>query len=326
MLHNSLDDNSSLPQHTQVPECWLAPETSIDPELACRNLEKLIAELQSRVAEPDGKQKLCAAKQQSSSARAWREQAAMQYPAAQRARRTAQSRLQEVRCNLHAVLQANARQGKDNRGLLRTLERLHGHMQKTRMDVAQHKEAVDKADEQEESLRIADMNLQRSVSNMGDAKKMLEVRLEQERQKRLELKASIRVKVQRVEQEHAVLQLRAAEQTAETEAWKARIAEQKDATHAALEKLSQCQAAAEGAAKAARQGLLAKQEMHAQFMQIQKGHREMCRDLEEAKKLLDKEIQEEAEVEGNWRLDHISRIDAWIETRRSRDQEIIVAS
>lgn len=306
--------------------CRRAQERYIDPELACRNLEKLVAELQSRVVEPNGKEKLCASKQQASLARAWREQAALQYPAAQRARRTAQSKLQEVRCNLHDSLEANARQEKDNFGLLRTLTRLQERMQKMHFELAHHKGEADKADEQEEGLRMIDMNLQRSVGSMGDVQKILEFRLQEERQKRLELKASMRAKIQRVEQEHAVLKLRAAEQSAEIEAWQARVAQQKAATRAAHEKLCRCQMAAEDAAKAASQKLAAKQEMHAQFMQIQKVHREMQRDVEEAQKLLDREIQEEAEVQGNWRLDHLARMDAWIEARKCRDREIVVAS
>eukprot|EP00930_Biecheleria_cincta_P061727 TRINITY_DN4728_c0_g4_i1.p1 TRINITY_DN4728_c0_g4~~TRINITY_DN4728_c0_g4_i1.p1 ORF type:complete len:322 (+),score=95.72 TRINITY_DN4728_c0_g4_i1:100-1065(+) len=301
-------------------------ESFVDPELACRNLEKLVAELQSRVVEPSGKEKLRAARQQASLARAWREQAALQYPAAQRARRTAQSKLQEVRGNLHDALEANARQEKDNFGLLRTLAGLQKRMQKMQIEVAHQKGEADKADEQEESLRMVDLNLQRSVGSMGDVQKVLEDRLQEERQKRLELKASMRAKIQRVEQEHAVLKLRAAEQTAELEVWKQRLAEQNDATRAALEKLFHCQTAAEGAAKAASQKLAAKQEMHAQFMHIQKVHRELHRDVEETQKLLDKEIQEEAEVQGNWRLDHLARVDAWVEARKCRDREIVIAS
>lgn len=313
-------------KHSLQSRVGRAQESFTDSELACRNLEELVAELQSRVVEPNGKEKMCAAKQQASLARAWREQAALQYPAAQRARRTAQSKLQEVRCNLHDALEANARQEKDNFGLLRTLTRLQERMQKTQIEVAHQKGEADKADEQEQSLRMVDINLQRSVGGMGDVQKVLEVRLQEERQKRLELKASMRAKIQRVEQDHAVLKLHAAEQTAELEAWKVRVAQQKDTTRTAHAKLSHCQMAADDAAKAASHKLAAKQEMHAQFMQIQKVHREMHRDAEEAQKLLDKEIQEEAEVQGNWRLDHLARVDAWVEARKCRDQDIVVAS
>eukprot|EP00931_Biecheleriopsis_adriatica_P068708 TRINITY_DN4261_c0_g2_i1.p1 TRINITY_DN4261_c0_g2~~TRINITY_DN4261_c0_g2_i1.p1 ORF type:complete len:321 (-),score=115.27 TRINITY_DN4261_c0_g2_i1:37-999(-) len=297
-----------------------------DPERACRLLEERAAELRCRLSETSRQQELKAARQQAASARAWREQAAAEYPPAQRARKLAQSKLGPSQTELRAVLERCERQEKDNEGLRRTLQRLQEQLTHARAEVSKCKEEAAKAEQDEATLWHEDEVLQQSVDTMADVRKCLEERREEERQKRLELKAAFRAKIQSVEEEQTKLKQRCQEQAAEFEAWQVRVAEQQEQTNAAVAELESCRAAADEAGREAQQVLLAKQHTHAEFMQVQKAHRQLNDSLKEARQRLQRRLKEDAEVQSLWRLEHLNQVDARAQARRSLDREILIAT
>lgn len=299
---------------------------SADPERACRRLEELASELRCRVSDPSRQQDVKTARQQAVSARHWREQAAAEYPAAQRSRKLAQSKLGPLQAELREVQEHCVRQEKDNQGLRRTIERLQDQLAEAKAEVTRCKDEAAKAEHEEAALQHEDGVLQQSLESLAQVQKTLEERRDEERQKRLELKAAFRSKIQSVEEEQSKLKHRCGVQAAEIEAWHTRVAEQEEQTTAAIAELERCRAAAEEAGRQAQEVLQAKCYAHAEFMQAQKAHRQLNDSLKEAQQRLERRLREDAEVQSQWRLEHLNRVDARAQVRRSLDREILIAT
>jgi len=296
-----------------------------DAESVCRQLEETVLELTSRLKDPRRQEELKLAKQQAVSAKSFREQALMQYPAAQRARKTAQSKLEATRCELTRVCAVNEGKAKTNQGLRRTLQRLEAELVEAKAEVVCRKEAAARAEEKEETVQREDEELQRTVDCMSEAQLELESHHAVEHQKSLDVKAVFRAKMQRVEEELGEMQQESSAQDAELNAWKEKLARQEEKTKAALAELAKCKAEADEAGAEAARALSAKQAMQAEFSQVQRGNRQLLQSLKEAKQKVDQLMREDAEVQSRWRLDHLSRVDARVEARRMRNQEILVA-
>eukprot|EP00441_Pelagodinium_beii_P022462 CAMPEP_0197653070 /NCGR_PEP_ID=MMETSP1338-20131121/34831_1 /TAXON_ID=43686 ORGANISM="Pelagodinium beii, Strain RCC1491" /NCGR_SAMPLE_ID=MMETSP1338 /ASSEMBLY_ACC=CAM_ASM_000754 /LENGTH=303 /DNA_ID=CAMNT_0043228071 /DNA_START=56 /DNA_END=967 /DNA_ORIENTATION=- len=303
----------------------MAPPSLAEPELACRLFEEKLAELTSKLADPRRQQELQLAKKQAGSAKTVRGQALIQYPAAQRARKQAESKLESTRRELRRVLEANEGKSKANQGLQRTLQRLQADLMEVKAEVLRRKEAAACAEEKEEHVRREDEELQQTVDSMSQAQLELESHQADEQQKTLELKAVFRAKMQRVDEELAEIQQQFSAEEAELNVWKEKLSQQEEKTKKALTELAKCKAEADEAGAQASQALMAKQVMQAEFSQVQRGSRQLLQSLKEAQQKVDQLIREDAEVQSRWRLDHLSHVDSRVQARRLRDQEILVA-
>ena len=108
-------------------ECGL--QEIVATEVACRHLEEAVAELHARLHDQSQEEALKLLQQHVAAARAEREQAAAEFPPAQRARCRAQALLQQNSKELDQIQASIAQEEKDTLGIRRSLEKLHDQIQ-----------------------------------------------------------------------------------------------------------------------------------------------------------------------------------------------------
>lgn len=284
---------------------------------ACRDLEETAARLYSQLQNP--KQDLEKTRASAFAARRQQEKFASEFPAAQRSRRTAQSRLQSTLEELNDTLLSNTQLTKDVHGLGRTLQKLQEQLRAKQKKVQQIVEETRLLDKEE-----ADLLLERqSVQSCADAIKSEEEGLAQgvaeERQKRMELKAACRQRIAKIEESKIDLNSDLAKRMKDLESLVSVLKKQEESTEASRAKMLQCKAESEAAGNEASLALQAMQQIHEEWGHAQKQHAELEDALKQMKKDLQIEIENEAQAMIDWRQNHMKNLDAKLEARRAHE-------
>ena len=290
-----------------------------DAAHACRDLEEMASKLYSRLHDPARQDSLKEAREDALSARRQQEKVASEFPAAQRSRRTAQSRLQSTLDELNDTLLSNAQQEKDLHGLRRTLQKLQEQLQAAKNRVKKIAQETSLLDKEEADLLLE----QQSVQSYADAMKSEEEALAQgvadERQKRMELKAACRQRIQKIEQSKLELRNELEKRLGDLDSRKSAFKKQEESTEASRANMLRCKEEAETAGNEASLALQEMQEIHEEWGHAQKQHADLEDALKQMKTALQGEIEEEAQALINWRQNYMQRLDSKLEARRARE-------
>lgn len=293
--------------------------TLADAAHACRELEETAARLYSQLHDPRKQDSLKKAQENASAARKQHEKVASEFPAAQRSRHTAQSRLQSTLEELNDTLLSIAQQEKDLKGLRRTLRKLQEHLRVAQQKTQQILENASILEKEEADL----LRERQRVKSCADAIKSEEEALAQgvadERQKRMELKAACRQRINKIEQSKLELQVDLEERLKELDVLRSALKKQEDSTETSRAKMLQCKAEAEAAETDASLALQAMQQIHEEWGQAQKQHAQLKDALMQMKKDLQAEIENESQALLDWRQKHMQHLDAKLEAKRARE-------
>lgn len=286
-------------------------------------LERQIAQLSTRVQNND--RHLHAARRQAAEAKARKVQAADSVPKISRSRREAESRSSEMASALQVERENGKKRSKDNQGLHRSLLRLHTQLGDTTSQTENNEQVMMRETQMEEKARVEEETLRQSIEGMKVVEQRLAKQVEKEREKRLQLKEAARLKLERVEVHQAGLREQLDKPEAEVSEMRERLSKQEDRTREAQHALSQSREVARGAALIVEQQKEARRAMHAELLGVQQAHEEVRTDLETTLAKLDEVSEQEAKAQQSWRLQHIERLDARIQAKRSLDRDIVVA-
>lgn len=283
---------------------------------ACRDLEETAVRLYSQLQNP--KQDLQQARESAFAARRQQEKVASEFPAAQRSRRTAQSRLQSTLEELNDTLLSNTQQTKDVHGLQRTLQKLQEQLRARQKKVQQIVEETRLLDKEEADLLLERQRVQSCADAIKSEEEGLAQGVAEERQKRMELKAACRQRITKIEQSKIDLNSDLAKRMKDLESLVSALKKQEESTEASRAKMLQCKAESEAAGNEASLALQAMQQIHEEWGHAQKQHAELEDALKQMKKDLQTEIENEAQAMIDWRQNHMKNLDAKLDARRSR--------
>lgn len=289
-------------------------------------LEALIEDLQAQLKAGSRQQELTEFREKARLARIAREQASVEFAAAQRTRKLAEKRLNDIRRELQEECSRDTQLDRDIEGLHRTLLRLQQRQSEADVKVMEHQKTIALLDADEESLQVEASKLEESISELGPVQKDLQEQLEVERQKRLTLKAAVRAKMERVEAKLSLLRAEGDRKAASLQSLRQQVAAQQVEANAAKAALDAAKAEAADASERTLRQLQAKEEMHRQMLEVRRIHFELRERLKATKHALEQLAREDNEVQTQWRMNHLERLDSRLATRRAFDQEILIAA
>jgi len=194
-------------------------------------LERHAAGLSARVGE--GRLHLRVVQRGAAEAAASRDRLTEELMVARRRSRVAAAARKDSEGALEAAEATRQAAQKDAVGLRRTLARLQVKQETIVKEVKKEKVVVEEVEDALSDVRVQEASLRQSVVGLQEVGETLRRRAELERQKRLMLKASARIKLQRVEDDMDALRSAAEECNSETEVMHRSVAESEARAQAA---------------------------------------------------------------------------------------------
>jgi len=284
---------------------------------ACRELEEVAAGLHENLQDPKRRQLHICTKKEAEEARKQRAKVGKEFPPAQRARCTAQSRLQVTLDELNETLMSNTQQEKDLVGLRRTHQKLQEQLQMAKDKVRQAMEETNVLEKEEADLLLEHQNIQSRAEAMKSEEEALAQGVADERLKRMELKAACRQRIKKIEEAKAELQDELKKRTSQLDLVKHALKQQEGLSEASKTKMLRYKAEAEALGSQASLALQAMQQIHEEWGCAQKEHGQLEDALKQVKKDLQAEMENESQALIHWRQSYMHHLDAKLEARRS---------
>lgn len=286
---------------------------------AHEDLQRLLADL--AVEHSKSSARLRVSRSQAAEARQLRDAAAGELPHANRQREKVEKEVQTVAAALLVEQQRHTEQQHSLKGLRRTLTRLQGLLVDAAAQVKCQGQAAKNSALVKEAAQLEIATTSASIGGLREDQEELQRQLTAQRAKNSALQAAARGKLYRVESTLAAL--RAPMATSLKEAADA-LAAEKALLQAAHEKHLLMQRALQEAGETAERKRSELDELQKELVQVQTTSTEVFNSLEEVKQKLAALLQQDAEVQKQWRQRHMDKMDSKAEELRMRDKEIVV--
>lgn len=307
-------------------------EACLAPKQLHKSLEArygLVHELERRIVDlvaeiEDNTRRVKLAKQDASSARAEKEQAAVKLPIGQRAKRVALEKVSRTEKELH-VQETNIKEGcQTNKGLQRSLLSLQARLHNLQNGVILMQEEAAQVVCEEDTSQITKESLLKSIADMEALNLKLTRRLEAEREKRLKLKAAVRAEFGKFDANHRTVEEHVSIHETNLDVWKANLAVQDARKQEAARELAEMRERASIVDARVGEHRELRMQMHRELMEMQRVHERLRSDLDHVLQDLEKISQCQAESRKRFCSNHLEAIDARIERsgKREWDQEI----
>eukprot|EP00747_Dinoflagellata_sp_TGD_P168052 gnl/TRDRNA2_/TRDRNA2_193612_c0_seq1.p1 gnl/TRDRNA2_/TRDRNA2_193612_c0~~gnl/TRDRNA2_/TRDRNA2_193612_c0_seq1.p1 ORF type:complete len:330 (+),score=86.81 gnl/TRDRNA2_/TRDRNA2_193612_c0_seq1:36-1025(+) len=272
-----------------------------------------------------GARRLQVAQREAAEAKKEREEAAAKLPAAKRAKNAMLASVADTDAALRNEVGENVRRARDNKGLQRTLNTLQKRLGRADVEVAEQKESVARCADLEDASEIEERSLQRNLGSMsGGVRRALERRTGAEREKRLELEAEVKAKLERVERAQEPLRDLVKAHEKELELLSSELAAQEARTRDVKLELAKWREKAKAATLLVQEQQQARKSMQQELIQMQHSHDQLQADYQATVAELAARSQYEATVQKQWRMKHIQELDARIDARRRVDKDITI--
>lgn len=273
----------------------------------------------------EGERLLQVAHAEASEARARKEHAAAGLVEAKRAKKILDSQLMAAEGSFQEQLAVRDCHERDNAGLNRSLQGLQRKIQKMSLQAGRCHELAGAEADREDAAHIEEESLRQSISSMAHVQSTLEGRVASEHQKRLRLKAAVRLKLDRIGVAQNTLKQSIHDYEEEIKGWKDKLSAQEAQTAARFGELAHLKKAAAAAQENANKQQEAAIGFRNFLEEMLEAHGRLRSELEATQKELNELNEKESKARYQWRMDHVNNIDRRINVQRMMDQDIIIA-
>mmetsp|Transcript_75333 Transcript_75333/g.243950 ORF Transcript_75333/g.243950 Transcript_75333/m.243950 type:complete len:395 (+) Transcript_75333:28-1212(+) len=287
-------------------------------------LERHAAGLSARVGE--GRLHLRVVQRGAAEAAASRDRLTEELMVARRRSRVAAAARKDSEGALEAAEATRQAAQKDAVGLRRTLARLQVKQETIVKEVKKEKVVVEEVEDALSDVRVQEASLRQSVVGLQEVGETLRRRAELERQKRLMLKASARIKLQRVEDDMDALRSAAEECNSETEVMHRSVAESEARAQAAEADLVRSRAELRTLEEIISEQLLEKSRLQFEFTCLQRAQEDLRKELEAMNAEAAEHGRQKCAAQKVWCSTYMEKASAKSDRVRMLDQDYCVAS
>lgn len=287
------------------------------------SLERCIAQLSAKVHANN--QKLYVARRQAAEAKSRKTHAAGSIPKLSRARRDIESRSVEMVAALKVERENAVQRAKTNKGLRRSLLKLHYRLGHDTAHTEDIQEVVKHEAKLEEVIGVEEDTLCRTIDGMSAVHERLTQQVSKEREKRVKLREAARAKLDRVEQSQVGLRDMLDQHEAAVSRIKERLSYQQEKTREAEHALAATREEARRASTSVEKHQDARRSMHTELLGVQRAHERLRSDLEMTHARLQEMSEKESKAQTCWRLKHMEQLDTRLREKRARDQDVVIA-